>query len=354
MGKLIKTSFIQDNKININANFNDNGEINFMRKSLKVISIAIATSLLISGQSIAAIQTVTDGEETLLTSVHYDAKAEIRIMFQRFNYFDRLDETVEERVAEVIEARKSLKGVEGVDYQLYPIEYVKEDELWQVEKQKSSLADATPSGYEWHFVYINQSGDGWWDYDIKATTGSNYTDSKEAELGFLGTLSKRKTFDVTYNGVCYSECLVGQGNIKENNFFAVRLPQGYPENVILTIYANKWVDDGSDIWIRGDGIAYLNTQAMADKVKNSTKIDYDNGVMYYIVGSPNIAVPAQRFTWISDAVGWRVQNTDGTYLMNQRYQSNNLWYYMGADGYMLTNTTTPDGYQVNADGVRVQ
>ncbi len=24
---------------------------------------------------------------------------------------------------------------------------------------------------------------------------------------------------------------------------------------------------------------------------------------------------------------------------------------MGADGYMLTNTTTPDGYPVNADGV---
>ena len=31
-----------------------------------------------------------------------------------------------------------------------------------------------------------------------------------------------------------------------------------------------------------------------------------------------------------------------------------LWYYMGSDGYMLTNTTTPDGYKVNASGVWVK
>ena len=27
------------------------------------------------------------------------------------------------------------------------------------------------------------------------------------------------------------------------------------------------------------------------------------------------------------------------------------WYYVGADGAMLTNTVTPDGYTVDADGV---
>ena len=35
-------------------------------------------------------------------------------------------------------------------------------------------------------------------------------------------------------------------------------------------------------------------------------------------------------------------------------EASSLWYYMGADGYMLTDTTTPDGYYVNADGVWVQ
>jgi len=32
---------------------------------------------------------------------------------------------------------------------------------------------------------------------------------------------------------------------------------------------------------------------------------------------------------------------------------NGLWYYLGSDGKMLTNTTTPDGYALNSDGVWV-
>lgn len=69
------------------------------------------------------------------------------------------------------------------------------------------------------------------------------------------------------------------------------------------------------------------------------------------------AAPATAISspsWKQDAKGWWVENPDGTYLTNQWYQYNGLWYYMGADGYMLTNTTTPDGYTVNADGVWVQ
>lgn len=58
--------------------------------------------------------------------------------------------------------------------------------------------------------------------------------------------------------------------------------------------------------------------------------------------------------WRQDAKGWWVQRPDGSYLVNEWYQSNGLWYYMGADGYMLTNTVTPDGCKVNADGVWVQ
>ena len=30
------------------------------------------------------------------------------------------------------------------------------------------------------------------------------------------------------------------------------------------------------------------------------------------------------------------------------------WYYVGSDGVMLTNTRTPDGYYVDANGVWVQ
>ena len=65
---------------------------------------------------------------------------------------------------------------------------------------------------------------------------------------------------------------------------------------------------------------------------------------------------ASAAAWKQDAKGWWVENEDGSYLTNQWYQSpeSGVWYYMGADGYMLTNTTTPDGCMVNADGVWVQ
>lgn len=61
-------------------------------------------------------------------------------------------------------------------------------------------------------------------------------------------------------------------------------------------------------------------------------------------------------SWASDANGWWIQNSDGSYLKDTWYQSpeSGAWYYMGSDGYMLTNTTTPDGCVVNADGVWVQ
>ncbi len=61
-------------------------------------------------------------------------------------------------------------------------------------------------------------------------------------------------------------------------------------------------------------------------------------------------------TWASNDKGWWIEYPDGSYLTNDWYQSpaSGLWYYMGADGYMLTNTMTPDGYWVNADGVYVE
>lgn len=83
----------------------------------------------------------------------------------------------------------------------------------------------------------------------------------------------------------------------------------------------------------------------------------NTGGAVYLKGGPSQTALSQSQTtqtWVSDASGWRVQNADGSYLTNQWFQSNGLWYYLGTDGYMLTNTTTPDGYRVNGDGVWVQ
>lgn len=64
--------------------------------------------------------------------------------------------------------------------------------------------------------------------------------------------------------------------------------------------------------------------------------------------------------WQSDTTGWWWQNDDGTYPVNtwQWLDGNNdgtaECYYFNDKGYMLSDTTTPDGYNVNSDGAWVQ
>ena len=38
----------------------------------------------------------------------------------------------------------------------------------------------------------------------------------------------------------------------------------------------------------------------------------------------------------------------------EKVEENGLWFYLGADGAMLTDTTTPDGFKVDGSGACVQ
>lgn len=75
---------------------------------------------------------------------------------------------------------------------------------------------------------------------------------------------------------------------------------------------------------------------------------------YIIYANGSTTSPVETGKWVENGTGWWYDNGDGTYPTNTWKVINNVYYYFGADGYMLTNTTTPDGYTVNADGVWVQ
>lgn len=67
-----------------------------------------------------------------------------------------------------------------------------------------------------------------------------------------------------------------------------------------------------------------------------------------------MTMPALAGTWQEDSVGWYYQNDDGSYQKNGWFQDGDgKWYYFDANGYMLANTTTPDGYQVGSDGAMI-
>ncbi|MCI8268579.1 MAG: DUF5067 domain-containing protein [Lachnospiraceae bacterium] len=58
--------------------------------------------------------------------------------------------------------------------------------------------------------------------------------------------------------------------------------------------------------------------------------------------------------WKQDEKGWWYQNDDGGYPANQWQEIAGKQYYFDADGYMLANTTTPDGAFVGTDGARAE
>ena len=69
-----------------------------------------------------------------------------------------------------------------------------------------------------------------------------------------------------------------------------------------------------------------------------------------------MSVTAFAAGWIQDSTGWWWDNGDGTWPANEwQWLDGNAdgvaeCYYFGADGYMLSNTVTPDGYYVRGDG----
>ena len=83
-----------------------------------------------------------------------------------------------------------------------------------------------------------------------------------------------------------------------------------------------------------------------------------------LIVSTLVMVASMGFTayagqWQQDTIGWWYQNDDGSYPANgwQWIDGNgdgvSESYYFDANGYLLSNTTTPDGYTVNADGAWV-
>ena len=89
--------------------------------------------------------------------------------------------------------------------------------------------------------------------------------------------------------------------------------------------------------------------------KNTIRIFSTAAVMAMLASSTAFAGQ-----WQSDNKGWWYQNDDGSYPTNgwQWIDGNgdgvSESYYFDGNGYLLTNTTTPDGYTVNADGAWTQ
>ena len=122
---------------------------------------------------------------------------------------------------------------------------------------------------------------------------------------------------------------------------------------------NEWIlDYGDTYYVQDDGARLESAWYFTDNrwywfggsgkmMKNGwLKLD---GIWYYFDEDGAMANGVWRY------VGgkWYYLTGSGAMATNRWVQTGGLWYYVGSDGARLMDTTTPDGYYVNADGVWV-
>ena len=78
-----------------------------------------------------------------------------------------------------------------------------------------------------------------------------------------------------------------------------------------------------------------------------------------IMVSLAITIPAYAGSWVQDARGWWYQKDNGSYAhdcwrwIDRNNDGMAEEYFFNAEGYLLVNTTTPDGKRVDGNGARI-
>ncbi len=103
----------------------------------------------------------------------------------------------------------------------------------------------------------------------------------------------------------------------------------------VSVYAGSWHRDNIGWWYRYDNGSCPTNKWFED----------ERGDWYYANSSGYILTNQ----WLKEPEGWYYVHNNGKMALNQWVGN----YYLGEFGYMLTNTVTPDGYRVGADGAWV-
>ena len=112
-----------------------------------------------------------------------------------------------------------------------------------------------------------------------------------------------------------------------------------------------WIQDTDGKWYYINIGTYMETD---DITPDGYYVDA-NGVWDGNASTINNKVnlgPGVSKGWEPVDTGWKFKQEDGSYLTNSwKQDTNGKWYYLNEAGWMLKDTTTPDGFYVDADGV---
>ena len=160
--------------------------------------------------------------------------------------------------------------------------------------------------------------------------------------------------------------------------YQVRLYRGSSSATEMITTSNNYFNFASYITRTGDfkfKVRAVNSNSKRGSWTESDELYVDDAELNYIrSGYYGTSTPTSTGSagWIKDNVGWWYRNADGSYTTNGWQLINNVWYAFDNVGYMrtgwipwngvwyycdvnseamLTNTWTPDGFWVDANGI---
>lgn len=120
--------------------------------------------------------------------------------------------------------------------------------------------------------------------------------------------------------------------------------------------SNGWMQDTDGKWYYFNLAAYMVADdTTPDGYYVGADGAWDGQPSFIVETGPNLGsggdANALETGWEQSAEGWKYRQTDGTYVTNTWFQTEDgKWYYFGADSIMLAGTLTPDGFYVGQSG----
>lgn len=195
---------------------------------------------------------------------------------------------------------------------------------------------------------------------VLKSPSSHYTDTK-ALLDYGFSIAAKGGIDIASKDKDVQKSITGE---------LAKAAKNETDNVTV-VEVNNVVEKRKDIDnIVTETQSASETKAYGPGMLSNTGWQESGGKWAYVKSDNSFAksevlnINGQKYWFDTDkymATGWRQDSTGAWYYMGSSGVMelsswliyNGLWYYLGSDGKMLTNTTTPDGYYVNSDGVWV-
>lgn len=185
-------------------------------------------------------------------------------------------------------------------------------------------------------------------HSIRVTAGEFFTGGSGNAPQLVEGLKKYQPASVTSAGNNGSDCLFQDGN-------GSLLITFESSGGTLYVTVDGYSMDGIIAGILATNSRYA---AQADTAGTGSAAGASSSGS---TGTADISsTPRTSGSWILDAAGWWYDNGNGTWPANGWYWIDgnqdgvSECYYFNESGYILLNTTTPDGYQVNGDGAWMQ